>query len=212
MDAVPTSRIEKPRATYEDLLKVPDDKVAEIVDGELYVSPRPAAPHALAASVPGVDLGGPFHQGRGGPGGWWIVHEPELHLGEDVLVPDLAGWRRERMPEFPKAAFFTLAPDWVCEVLSPSTERLDRARKLAVYARSAVGHAWFVNPEARTLEVYRPSENGWLLLVTYASDAVVHAEPFEAVELDLLPLWGETRPLTEGRGASIALSSERTAR
>jgi Uma2 family endonuclease len=198
MGAMPTSRIEKPRATYEDLLKVPNDKVAEIVDGELYVSPRPAAPHALAASVLGVDLGGPFHLGRGGPGGWWIVYEPELHLGEDILVPDLAGWKRERMPEFPRTAFFTLAPDWVCEVLSPSTERLDRARKLGVYAREGVASAWLVNPEARTLEVCRRLEERWLLLATHASDARVRAEPFDAVELDLLPLWGEARPPAGG--------------
>jgi len=194
MGAVPTSRVEKPRATYEDLLKVPENKVAEIVDGELYVSPRPAAPHTLVASVLGVELGGPFHQGRGGPGGWWIADEPELHFGEDIVVPDLAGWKRQRMPEFPKTAFFTLAPDWVCEILSPSTERLDRARKLGVYARERVANAWLINPETRTLEVYRRSEDRWLLLATHASDALVRAEPFDAIELDLLPLWGETRP------------------
>ena len=193
MGAMPTSRVDKPRATYEDLLKVPNEKVAEIVDGELYVSPRPAAPHALAASVLGVDLGGPFHHGRGGPGGWWIVDEPELHVGEDIVVPDLAGWKRQRMPEFPKTAFFTLAPDWLCEILSPSTERLDRARKLGVYARESVANAWLVNPEARTLEVYRRSEDRWLLPATHASDALVRAEPFDAIELDLLPLGGETR-------------------
>ena len=140
MGAVPTSRVVKPRATYEDLLKVPENKVAEIVDGELYVSPRPAAPHALATSVLGVELGGPFHQGRGGPGGWWIVDEPELHLGEDVLVPDLAGWRRERMPEFPKTAFFTLAPDWVCETLAaPGYPRVRRPRPRRALRRDRAG-------------------------------------------------------------------------
>jgi len=144
MGAMPTSRMERPKATYEDLLKVPDHKVAEIVDGELYVSPRPAAPHALAATVLSNELGPPFHHGHGGPGGWWIVFEPELHLREDILVPDLAGWKRERMPEFPKSAFFTLPPDWICEVLSPSTERLDRARKLHVYAREGIAHAWLI--------------------------------------------------------------------
>jgi len=193
MGAMPTSRMERPKATYEDLLKVPDHKVAEIVDGELYVSPRPAAPHALAATVLSNELGPPFHHGRGGPGGWWIVFEPELHLREDILVPDLAGWKRERMPEFPKSAFFTLPPDWICEVLSPSTERLDRARKLHVYAREGIAHAWLINPTPRTLEAYRRVEERWLLLSTFESDALVRAEPFDAIELDLLPLWGETR-------------------
>jgi Uma2 family endonuclease len=193
MGTMPASRIEKPKATYEDLLRVPDHKVAEIVDGELFVSPRPASLQALAKSVLGGDLGGPFHQGRDGPGGWWIVYEPEIHFGEDVVVPDIVGWQRERMAVFPTSAFFTLAPDWVCEVLSPSTERLDRARKLRVYARAGVGHAWLVNPTARTLEVYRRAEEQWLLLGTFDDDALVRAEPFDAIELDLLPLWGETR-------------------
>jgi Uma2 family endonuclease len=194
MSGMTASRIEKPRATYEDLVKVPDNKVAEIVDGELHVSPRPAMPHARASSALTGLLWGPFDDGRGGPGGWWIVDEPELHFGEDVLVPDLAGWRRERMPESPKTAFVSLAPDWVCEVLSPATERLDRARKLRVYAREGVGHTWLVNPETRTLEVYRRAEDRWLLLATHEADAIVRAEPFEAIELDLLKLWGETRP------------------
>src|SRR5918994_1136860 len=117
----------KPRATYDDLLQVPPHRVAEIVDGELHVSPRPASRHALAASLIGSDLVGPFHQGRGGPGGWWILFEPEVHLGGDVVVPNVAGWRRARLPEFPDTPAFTVAPDWVCEVVSPGTERLDRA-------------------------------------------------------------------------------------
>jgi Uma2 family endonuclease len=193
MSSVPTTPTRKQPATYQDLLRVPEHQVAEIVDGELFVSPRPAAPHALAASVLGADLGGPFHRGRDGPGGWWIVDEPELHLDADVLVPDLAGWRRERMPTFPKTAFFILAPDWICEVLSPSTERLDRARKLRVYARAGVDRVWLVNPTTRTLEVYRRVEERWLLVNAFEGEAVVRAEPFDAIELDLLPLWGETR-------------------
>lgn len=180
----------KRRATYDDVLQVPAHQVAEIVDGELHVSPRPASRHALAASVLWGDLGPPFHHGRGGPGGWWILFEPELHFADDVVVPDLAGWRRERMPQFPDTAFFTLAPDWVCEVVSPSTERLDRAKKMPVYARENVSHLWLVNPVARTLEVYRLAEGRWLLLATHEGPAQVHAEPFEAIELSLAPLWG----------------------
>jgi Uma2 family endonuclease len=182
------------RATYDDLLQVPDNLVAEILDGELHTSPRPTAPHALATSVLGSELGPPFHRGRGGPGGWWILDEPELHMGADVLVPDLAGWRRERLPAIPDAAFFTLAPDWACEVLSPSTERLDRVRKLPVYARESVKHVWLVNPTARTLEVLRLEGGRWVVAATHGGDDPVRAEPFDAIELDMGALWGERPP------------------
>jgi hypothetical protein len=184
------SSVKRP-ATYDDLLQVPAHKVAEIVDGDLHVSPRPASRHALASSGLGSALWPPFHEGRGGPGGWWILFEPELHLGMDVLVPDLAGWRRERMPEFPDTPAFTLAPDWVCEVVSPSTERLDRDRKMPAYARENVAHLWLVNPQVRTLEVYRLADGRWVLLATHEGGARVRAEPFDATELGLGPLWGE---------------------
>jgi Uma2 family endonuclease len=185
-------------ATYEDLLKVPEDKIGEIVDGELYASPRPAVPHVVAHSALNSELGAPFQFGRGGPGGSWILVEPELHLGDDTLVPDLAGWRRERLPRMPDAPAVTLAPDWVCEVLSPSTERLDRARKLPAYARHRVGHAWLINTSTRTLEVYRREGTSWVLVGTHADDAIVRAEPFDAIEIDLLRLWGEERPTPAG--------------
>lgn len=116
------------RATYDDVLNAPEHKIAEIIDGELFISSMPVPINALAATCLGGHLGPAFSLGRDGPGGWWILHKPELHFGEDVLVPDLVGWRRERMPEVPDVPFFTLAPDWVCEVLSPSTERLDRKK------------------------------------------------------------------------------------
>ena len=145
-------------ATYDDLVKVPDIQVAEIVDGELHASPRPAPRHARAGSLLGAAITGPYDRGLGGPGGWWILDEPELHVGRNVLVPDLAGWRRTRMPRLPDTAFFPLAPDWVCEVLSPSTASLDRAKKLAIYAREGVAHAWIVDPLAGTLEVSAAGE------------------------------------------------------
>ena len=181
----------KRRATYEDLLQVPPHRVAEIVDGDLHVSPRPASRHALASSRLGSALGPPFDRGQGGPGGWWIIDEPELHLGEEILVPDLAGWRRDRMPEFPDTSAFTLAPDWVCKIVSPSTERLDRAKKMPAYARENVAYLWLLNPLARTLEVYRRAGAQWLLLATHEGTSRVRAEPFDAVELELGPLWGE---------------------
>ncbi|XXY53506.1 Uma2 family endonuclease [Sorangium sp. So ce269] len=184
-------------ATYADLKAVPANKVAELIGGVLHVLPRPAPRHANASSVLGIKVGGPFGLGDGGPGGWWTLDEPELHFpdpgapGEiDALVPDLAGWRRERMPELPKTAFFPLAPDWVCEVLSPSTEEIDREEKMPIYAREGVRYAWLVDPIARTLEVSSlVSGRGWGPAVVHRDAARVRVEPFEAIELDLSVLW-----------------------
>jgi Uma2 family endonuclease len=180
-------------ATYEDLLKVPDNLVAEIVDGVLYTSPRPAGPHTVVASVLGAQLLTPFHLAQGGPGGWWILDEPELHFGEDVVVPDLAGWRDERMPEAPAGAFITLAPDWLCEVLSPSTSKLDRGEKLGVYARVRVPCVWFLDPRTRTLDILLLEGSRYTLRATHADDKSVRAVPFGAVAIDLAPLWGKKR-------------------
>jgi Uma2 family endonuclease len=178
------------RATYADVLAVPAHLVAEVLFGVLYTQPRPAAAHTRAATHLGGELHGPFDRGRGGPGGWILLDEPELHLGEDILVPDLAGWRRERMTAFPfDAAYFTLAPDWICEVLSPSTTKIDRGDKLSIYARENVRHAWLLDPVAHTLEVLRLENGRWSILAVYKDDAVVRAEPFDAIELALSSLW-----------------------
>jgi Uma2 family endonuclease len=165
--------------------------VAEIVDGELHASPRPAPRHAVAGSAVGVLVGGPYDHGRGGPGGWWILYEPELHLGRDALVPDWAGWRRTRMPRVPDTAYFPLAPDWVCEIVSPSTASLDRVKKLTIYAREQVSHAWLIDPLARTLEVLRLEAGRWTILGTHAGSDVVRAEPFAEIELELEALWAD---------------------
>ncbi len=184
----------KKPATYDDLLKLPDNVVGEIVAGELFVSPRPAPRHANASSVLGGELD-PFHRDKGGPrgpGGWWILDEPELHLHADILVPDLAGWRRERIPRLPAGAAFELAPDWICEVLSPSTAVLDRTKKLGVYAREGVSHAWLVDPQLRTLEVLRRTPEGqWLQVTTLGPDSepLVRVEPFAEIEIELGRLW-----------------------
>ncbi|HEX8434390.1 Uma2 family endonuclease [Archangium sp.] len=183
--------MERKPATYADLEALPEHVVGEIVAGELHVSPRPAGPHTVAASVLAFELGGPFHRGRGGPGGWVLLIEPELHLGQDVLVPDLAGWRRERMPRVPRTPAFTLAPDWVCEVRSPSTARWDREAKLPVYAREGVRHVWFLDPEARTLEVFRLDGARYSPRATHTGTGRVRAEPFESLELELAALWDE---------------------
>jgi Uma2 family endonuclease len=180
------------RASYDDVRAAPEHVIAEVVDGELSLQPRPAKPHANAATVLGEELGPPFRRGRGGPGGWLLLDEPELHLGEDVLVPDLAGWRRERMPVLDASEpYFTLPPDWICEVLSPATMRFDRLRKMPVYARAAVAHAWLVDPMARTLEVFRREGTHWLWIGGYEGDAIVRAEPFEAFALELGALWAD---------------------
>jgi Uma2 family endonuclease len=184
----------KRRATYADLERVSDHMVAEIVDGDLYATPRPSVAHTIATSGLASDLGGPFDRGRGGPGGWWILAEPELHLGDDIVVPDLAGWRRTRLPELPGGAFLAVAPNWVCETVSPSTERLDRGKKLPIYARESVEHVWLVNPLAETLEAYRLEQGRWLLLNTHAGDVSARIEPFDAIELELWRLWGRSEP------------------
>src|SRR5687767_14951431 len=171
--------VEKP-ATYEDLLKVPDHLVAEIVEGELFTSPRPASRHAEAAGSLYTQLRRRFRDGDGGPGGWWIVIEPELHLGRDILVPDIAGWRKERMPVFPDVAWFDLSPDWICEIVSPTTARLDRIRKLPRYARHEVDYAWIVDPIAKSLEVFRREGEHMLQLSTHDGSGLIRAEPFDA--------------------------------
>jgi Putative restriction endonuclease len=180
----------KKPASYQELLGVPAHLVAEIVDGELHTSPRPSLAHAMAASSLTSELVGPFGFGRGGgPGGWVILAEPELHIVGQVLVPDLAGWRRERMPQMPDTAFAELAPDWVCEVISPSTGALDRASKMPHYGRAGVGHLWLVDPAAKTVEIFRFDGDGWRLVGAFAENAKVRAEPFDAIELDLSVLW-----------------------
>ena len=184
------SESESHRATYQDVLDAPPDKVAEVVDGTLYIFDRPAFPHAIASSTLARYIGTPFNDGRGGPGGWWIVYEPQIHLGEDIVVPDIAGWRRERMPVPPTTAYTTLAPDWVCEVLSPSTRKFDLGGKSAVYARAGVGHIWFVDPIARSLEVNELRGAKWVEIATLHDDATVSLPPFEAISFNL----GDLRP------------------
>jgi Uma2 family endonuclease len=178
-------------ARYEDLLELPENLVGEILDGDLFALPRPSPRHALAASGVGSALFDRFGKPGGGhsPGGWWILDEPELHLGDDILVPDVAGWRRENMASLPEAAFIEQPPDWACEILSPSTEAIDRGRKMRVYAREGVGHLWLVNPVLRTLESYRLAGSSWTLVSTFVGDTEVRAEPFAGVAIDMSGWW-----------------------
>lgn len=178
------------RATYDDLVKVPENMVAELIDGDLYAWPRPAGPHADMSSVLGMCIGPPYRLGRGGPGGWWIVDEPELHLDEQVVVPDLAGWRRERMPQIPRDHRFIVTPDWVCEVISPSSVRIDRGKKMRIYAEYEVAWMWVVDPIGHTLEVLTLAGDNWKYVATFTGGDVVRAEPFPEAEIDLGSIWG----------------------
>ncbi len=179
------------RATYQDVLDAPEHQVAEIINGVLHLSPRPGGPAAAVNTALGTELGPPFHRGRGGPGGWLLLLEPELHLTDEIVVPDHAGWRRERLSVVPAGAYFSLAPDWICEVLSGSTEKTDRAEKMAIYASFGVKHAWLVHPRRRTLEAFRLHEGKWLTIAVHKDDDRVRIEPFDAIELDLAVLWAD---------------------
>lgn len=179
----------KKRATVEDLAALPENMVGEIIDGELFATPRPSRRHINAAASLGGELIPPYRFGRGGPGGWIIYHEPEVHLGGNVLVPDLAGWRRERLITAPEEHRFVVTPDWVCEILSPTTIRVDRVKKMRIYAASGVPHVWIVDPAARTLDVFRLESGKWLLLDTYGEDDRVRAEPFQEIEIELGRFW-----------------------
>ena len=177
------------RATYQDVLDAPAHLVAEIIDGTLHTHPRPTPLHTIAASHLGDELTSPFGKGRGGPGGWWNLDEPELHPGDDILVPDLAGWRRERMPEPPDTAYFTLAPDWACEVLSASTRRFDLHGKRPIYAREGVAYLWLVDPADRTLEAFELRDGEWVLIATAKDDDPIGIRPFDAITFSLGDLW-----------------------
>lgn len=178
------------RATYQEVLDAPAHMVAQVIDGVLHTMPRPANRHAMAGAGL-MQLAGPFQYGRGGPGGWWILYEPELHLGDDILVPDVVGWRRERLPVVPDDAYFTLAPDWVCEILSPSTRKIDLGPKRDIYAREGVPHLWLVDPNAHSLEAFALRAGGWVSLGKVEGNDPVSLPPFEAVSFRLSTLWGD---------------------
>ncbi len=178
-------------ASYADVLDAPEHLVAELIGGSLHLHPRPAPRHARASSSLGMEVGSPFDRGRDGPGGWWILDEPELHLGADVLVPDLAGWQRERMPELPATAWFELPPDWVAEVLSPGTRALDLTDKRRLYTAAGIPHLWLVDPLARTLEAFALAGGAWTLVAALRDDEAVRVPPFDAITFPLSALWAD---------------------
>ncbi|MEE7476861.1 Uma2 family endonuclease [Methylobacterium hispanicum] len=181
-------------ATYADLQAVPEHLVAEIIDGALETHPRPRPRHAVVAAELTAELVPPFGRGRGGPGGWIFMVEPELHLGTQVVVPDIAGRRRSRLPTEPETAFIETPPDWVCEILSPSTTRIDRGPKRRIYAEFGVGHLWLLDPTAGLLESFTLTEGTWRLDGTVQRGETVALPPFDAVPFPLDDLFAFDDP------------------
>lgn len=177
-------------SVFDAFMSLPENMVGEIIAGELHTMPRPAPRHSRAGSALGFSVGGPFDVGINGPGGWWILDEPELHIEGDIVVPDLAGWRRERMPTLPETAWFEAVPDWACEILSPRTARHDRVVKMPLYAHWGVRHLWLVDPDLRVLEAYELSAGKWVLLKALQEDDEVQLPPFDAAGFSLATLWG----------------------
>jgi Uma2 family endonuclease len=176
---------------YEQLCALPPGQTGEIIGGRLHVQPRPAGPHALASSILTMDIGNPFQRGRGGPGGWWIIDEPDIHFTRDkeVCVPDIAGWRKERLPKIPQGHRFEVVPDWVCEVLSPSTAKVDRVEKMPLYARHGVAYLWLVDPIERILEAYALRDGLWTVVGAFQENDTVQVAPFAELALNLGDLW-----------------------
>lgn len=181
----------KTSATYQDVLDAPPNMVAELIEGELYLNPRPTPRHSHAALRLASVLDGPFMKGEDGPGGWWIVLEPEVHFEDDAhaVVPDVGGWLKDDVPRFPDTAYFESPPSWVCEVLSPSTRKLDLTTKRDFYARQGVREIWFVDPLARTLEAFSHTDGAWTLISAFKDDESVSLPPFDAIAFSLAVLW-----------------------
>jgi Uma2 family endonuclease len=177
-------------ASYQNVVDAPEIMIAELIDGDMYAWPRPGGPHTRVSSALGMDIGTPYDRGHGGPGGWWILFEPELHLDGQVLVPDLAGWRRERMPEIPGDHRFVVPPDWVCEVISPSSEGVDRGKKMRIYAEFGVAWLWLVDPLVRLIQVFTLIDTRWSLTSTFTGEDTVRAEPFLEAAIGLGSIWG----------------------
>jgi Uma2 family endonuclease len=184
----------KKSASYGDLYTIPENMIGEIIDGELVATPRPSGEHSNAAFALSAEIGPAYRFGRGGPGGWIILYEPEIKFGDNILVPDFAGWRKERFPGWPQENWFTMVPDWICEILSPSTARNDRIKKMPIYARHEVQYLWLLDPRDRTLEIFRLKSGEWVKLAGFAENDKVKAEPFDEVQLELGNFWIEKEP------------------
>ncbi len=177
------------KASYEDLYSIPENMTGEIIDGELIVTPKPSPRHSNASAWLTATLVPPYRKGTSGPGGWTILPEVEIMLGQHLLVPDISGWRNERFPGFPKENWISVSPDWVCKILSPGTARLDKVRKMPIYAEYEIPHLWLLDPIAKTLEVFELQSGKWAFQKAYAENDKVRAEPFHEIEFDLGDFW-----------------------
>lgn len=184
------------KATWADLLKTPDDgRRYEVLNGEIVASPSPRPTHAYVVDGLSAELGGPFGRKRGGPGGWWILGQTDVELmRHDIVVPDVAGWRRDRVPTFPAEQPIRAVPDWICEVLSPSTARRDRLVKADLYLRAGVGHLWLVDADARVVEAYEARDGAWTRLGAWDESGPARIPPFDAVEIDLTEIFPPPPP------------------
>jgi len=184
----------KRKATYNDLFNIPENLTGEIINGELVVTPRPSRKHIYAASALDKRIGSPYQFGEGGgPGGWVILVEPEIGLGEHTLVPDLTGWREERYPDEEPTNWISVSPDWICEIISPITRGRDRMEKMPLYAQYGIPYFWLVDPIDKTLEVFRLKEGEWVVAGLHVGNAKVRAVPFTEVEVNLSDLWRQPR-------------------
>jgi Uma2 family endonuclease len=183
-------------ATYADIEALPPDMIGEIIFGTLVTQPRPVRRHTGAASALGALVTSSYQFGRGGPGRWIFADEAELHLGPHVLVADIAGWRRERMTESPDEPYFHIAPDWVFEAMSPSTERYDRNEKRTIYAHYGVDYLWYLDPRLKMLETFERTDRTYKITGTFADDAEVCAPPFIDLKFPLTELWPFDQPTT----------------
>ena len=176
---------------YDQLMDLPETLTGEILNGQLHAQPRPSPKHLHATSRLDRTIGRGYGDGDGGPGGWWILVEPEIHFVRDVevAVPDLAGWKRERMTSLPDTAYFAIAPDWICEVLSPSTSSKDREIKMPLYARYGVSYACLVDPDTHTLVAFSLQDGAWVERGCYGGSDRVAVPPFDAITLNLADFW-----------------------
>lgn len=172
---------------YNQLTELPENLTGEILNGQLYTNPRPSGKHVSVATNLSIDIGSPYQRGKGGPGGWRILVEPEVHfvLDTEVVVPDVAGWRKERLPEVPESHKFMVVPDWVCEIYSPSSENIDRKIKMPLYARFGVSYLWMVHPIQQTLEAFKLHNGNWQLQGAFENKDEICVEPFESISIKM---------------------------